>query len=465
MQQSQAIQFRQKEISRLFALAQAGESANIVGISGVGKSNLFHHLLDFDTQTQYLGDAVGRHLFVRVNFHYAPDFSHRSLYSLILEQLEHLDDSHLQRLGITHEQIRQIRDDHDALLDAGDDVVKVQRYFKRALHTLLSRSIHRLVFVFDQFGMVYREVDPRWFANLRGLRETYKYRICYFVFTRGTLATLAGEDHSRSEFYELFAANELGLKPYNHADSVTMLHRIAQRHRLELDATQIEHLYKLSGGHAGLLRAMFLAWHGRENVGSLVGDHPQRTVQISEVSQWLRIPNVLEECRKIWHSLNVDEQRTLKRKAAGFTTVSSNIPHLDELKLKGVLVNHAPQSVFSPLFATFVTQQEALWKRPLFLDEQGRHVLVYGKRTKPLTAQEFRIFELLYNHQNQVISKDEIVEVGWPEARGNVSDAAIAAAISRLRRKLNPESNKAVQLEAVREQGYRLTTKSIATPL
>ena len=58
---------------------------------GTGKSNLFNHFLDPQTQHHYLGEDMSKYIFVRVNFHYMPDFSVRSVYSLILEQFELLE--------------------------------------------------------------------------------------------------------------------------------------------------------------------------------------------------------------------------------------------------------------------------------------------------------------------------------------------------------------------------------------
>ena len=138
---SQVYTFRQTEISKLLNWAKAGASASIIGVSGIGKSNLFNHLFDLRTQQQYLGDGEGasRYIFIRVNFHYMPDFTIRSVYSLILEQLELLEER-LEQLNLHGEQIRQIGAYHEALLDAGDDVLKVQRYFNLALRTLLRRS-------------------------------------------------------------------------------------------------------------------------------------------------------------------------------------------------------------------------------------------------------------------------------------------------------------------------------------
>ncbi|HFQ93557.1 MAG TPA: hypothetical protein ENK32_06075, partial [Anaerolineae bacterium] len=161
---SQQRDFRKAEVKRIFGWARAGESASVIGISGVGKSNLFNHIRDPQTQGMYLGELNTDTIIVRVNFHYAPDFTDRTVYSLILEQLEMLDGEK-ERLGLADETLAAMSDLHEKMLDAGSDTLKVQRYFKLAVRQLLAHSSRRLVILCDQFDEVYREAEPRFFAN------------------------------------------------------------------------------------------------------------------------------------------------------------------------------------------------------------------------------------------------------------------------------------------------------------
>ncbi len=218
---SQQRDFRKAEVKRIFGWARAGESASVIGISGVGKSNLFNHIRDPQTQGMYLGELDTDTIIVRVNFHYAPDFTDRTVYSLILEQLEMLDGDK-ERLGLTDETLAALSELHEKMLDAGSDTLKVQRYFKLAVRQLLAHSSRRLVILCDQFDEVYREAEPRFFANLRGLREAYKYRVSYILFTRDMLPNLIEMDAEREEFYELVASNVMGLRPYNQSDAISL---------------------------------------------------------------------------------------------------------------------------------------------------------------------------------------------------------------------------------------------------
>ena len=128
------------------------------------------------------------------------------------------------------------------------------------------------------------------------------------------------------------------------------------------------------------------------------------------------------------------------------------------LQLKGVLSSQPPYEVFAPLFAAFAGQKDPLWERPLFFDVQSRQVFVLGEQAPPLTKLEYRLFYLLYERESEVVSKDELVDAGWPKAHGGVSDEALTAAMARLRRKVEPDSKNPRFFENVRNQGYILRT-------
>jgi DNA-binding winged helix-turn-helix (wHTH) protein len=442
--------FRQGEVSQLLEWVRAGESASVVGVSGVGKSNLFNHLLDPRIQELHLTPDQGNYIFVRTNFHYLPDFTDRSIYSLILDQLELLD-SEIERLGLEQGIIDCIGKQHEALLDVGQDALKVQRYFKLAVGSLLADSKRRLVLLFDQFDDVYREAEPRLFANLRGLRETYKYRISYLVFTRDILPNLAATDSGREEFYELLVPNIMGLRPYNKEDAALLLNRVASRNQLPLDDSLVERLFQLIGGHAGLLRTTYL---GVVQDGLVL---PQQDKDASQIL--LEMPNVRMECDKIWESLNLEEQRALAYCAHGLLLDEPGKRIERLLRLKGLLGEEAKGKVFSPLFALYAKDQEALWNRPIYLDEKTRQVWVHGRPAPPLAAQEFRLFRRLYTYLGELVLKDELVDAGWPGIQGGVSDEALTAAMSRLRKKIEFLPNSSHFLESIRGQGYKLRIK------
>ncbi|MCP4360173.1 MAG: hypothetical protein GY796_19370 [Chloroflexi bacterium] len=441
--------FRQTEVDRLFTWASAGESAAVIGMSGTGKSNLFNHLQDTATQTAWGLDS--HIILVRVNFHYIPDLSDRTVYSLILEQLEILPTDN-ERLGLSQEIVAEIGRYHEKLLDAKDDILKAQRYFKLAIRALLANGRYRLILLCDQFDELFQEAEPHLFANLRGLREAYKYRLSYFVFTRDLLANLAELDNAREEFVELMASNVLGLKPYRPDDALSLLKRIAQRNQRDLLPEWAQILLTATGGHAGLLRAGFLGV-SRPQI-SLPADGK------TAVETLLRFPGVEIECEKIWRSLSPQERRLLSSQSRHLPLTDDDSSVQKLLQLKGVLTESPNPRLFSSLFARYVSQQEIFWDQPVYFDEAARQIWVMGQPAPSLTKLEFRLFRLLYEYSDEVVEKERLVSAGWPNAKGGVSDEALVAAIARLRKKIEPDANTPRRLQNVHNQGYILRLDS-----
>lgn len=95
----------------------------------------------------------------------------------------------------------------------------------------------------------------------------------------------------------------------------------------------------------------------------------------------------------------------------------------------------------------------------LFVEERTQRVWV-GKTeiTSKITAQEFRVLLCLYRHADSICAQGLLVEEAWPEVKygEGVTDQAIAATISRLRKQLGQPSPERGYIETVKGRGYRL---------
>lgn len=439
--------FRYEETQELMNYAKAGESASIIGVSGTGKSNLFNHLLNPAVQKQVLGDEYTNYLFIRVDFHHTADFSPRSMYSLMLEQFELLEER-AEELGLEREKLERIHQCHEKLLDAEHDQLKVQRYFKQAVRILLGRSNRKLIFLFDQFREVYQQAESLFFANLRGLREDYKYRIAYFVFTRHILPDLAEMDTARDEFYELLSNNIIGLRPYNLADAADLLLRLEKRntaHPLPVDKPLADQLIHLAGGHGGLLRASYIILAQYQLT---LPPTPEEAAKFL-----LTYRNVEGECRKIWQSFTIEEQQVLSRVAHGVEVPAEAQSSADLLQTKGILTAEAKPRVFCPLFNQFCANQE---EEPIRPDEQTKRIWVLGQPTERLTPREMDLFNLLYDRRGEIVERDELIMVGWPTAKGGVTEEMLNTTMYRLRRKIDVKAGGKEFIETVRGHGLRL---------
>lgn len=94
----------------------------------------------------------------------------------------------------------------------------------------------------------------------------------------------------------------------------------------------------------------------------------------------------------------------------------------------------------------------------LSLDQRSRRVWIGGQElVPPLSLPQFRMLELLYGRQGQVVSRQELIETVWKdEAIEGVSEQALDALIRRLRDRLAMVYPEHVYLVTVRGHGLRL---------
>jgi DNA-binding response OmpR family regulator len=77
-----------------------------------------------------------------------------------------------------------------------------------------------------------------------------------------------------------------------------------------------------------------------------------------------------------------------------------------------------------------------------------------GDRAVALTPLEFKLLSTFVRHPNQVLSRDQLLELVWGDAFG-VAPQQVKLYVGYLRRKLEPDQPEAAPVETVRGFGYR----------
>jgi hypothetical protein len=93
----------------------------------------------------------------------------------------------------------------------------------------------------------------------------------------------------------------------------------------------------------------------------------------------------------------------------------------------------------------------------LRIDTHTAVVWVDGRAVQ-VSAKEFHTLVFLAERRGGLVTKTELAERVWPEVSGAVADYSIEQLISRLRRKLEPDTERPRFLLTVRGLGYRLVT-------
>jgi hypothetical protein len=204
--------YRQQEVNAIVETARSGGSALVVGLSGSGKSNLLAFLAYRWPQIA-AGQESGVD-FVLVDGNRLPDAT------------------------------------ADAFLTAmSSALVAGALELFAAVESYLAGSQRVLCFLLDRTERLRADKQEKLWNNLRALRDTHKYRLCYVLARRAEL-------QPDNEFAELFFGNTLWLGPLSEADTLWNIARFQQRVKQGWPQEDIQAIASLSGGYPSLVKAL-----------------------------------------------------------------------------------------------------------------------------------------------------------------------------------------------------------------
>ncbi len=358
---TQSMEFRQQEVGYVMERWRAGESCSLVGVGSVGKSNLLQHLSNETVQSFYMKDVAGGKPFKAI-------IIDPSMLGPLPDNTEINNDAircwagyelMMHRLflafypfsNLSTDDARIFYDTYQALQDGTNPLYAYMglRYFELGLEIFMKQGTH-VVFMFDEFEEMLKQLPVKFFLTLRGLRDANKKGISYLTFTRSPLPQLIKDlDIAPLEiepFTELFNDNIVYVGPYNDNDARNMVADLLKRNERKYETYAIDFLLWATGRYAGILRASFRA------LDSLTAIDANTVMTSSEqlVYELVSKRAVRIECETIWKSLS-EEERTM------LTEFIGNRPNIDPNK-------YEVQQVFASL------QQKQLLK------VQGNRVLV-----------------------------------------------------------------------------------------
>jgi hypothetical protein len=335
----QPLEFRKEEVGRIMERWRANESCSLVGVGSVGKSNLLQHLADRDVQVYYMEAArvenfkaiiidpslLGPLPIAGVNMDQIRCWAG---YELMMHRL-FLAFYPFEVL--TKDEAKQFVEAYQALQDGTNPLYAYMglRYFELGLEFFLRRGI-QIVFMFDEFEEMMRQLPVKFFQTLRGIRDSNKSQLSYLTFTRAPMLEIAQQLEipllSIEPFAELFTDNSFYIGPYNETDARQMVDSLMSRNQKSYGDYVVNFLLWATGRYAGLLRASFRAL---DTLGDL---EPSVVMTSGEslVQQLATRRSIATECKTIWTSLNQTEQYVLKAIAGLDSSVDTGDPEIGE---------------------------------------------------------------------------------------------------------------------------------------
>jgi hypothetical protein len=332
---SQPMEFRQQEVGYVMERWRATDSCSLVGVGSVGKSNLLQHLSDPATQSFYMKDVAEGKLFKAIIIDPSmlgplpsntPDVEQIRCwagYELMMHRLflafypfdKYLDD----------DDTRVFYETYQALQDGTNPLYAYMglRYFELGLEIFMKRGI-QIVFMFDEFEEMLKQLPVKFFLTLRGLRDANKRQLSYLTFTRSPLLEVTDRLGINSldiePFLELFTDNVVFVGPYSETDARKMLDDLVKRNNKKFDSYALDFLLWATGKYAGLLRSSYRAM---DTLGPL-DSNAIMTMSEQIVRSLATKRAVSMECRTIWTSLNQQEQALLREFAKSKPSVDPN---------------------------------------------------------------------------------------------------------------------------------------------
>lgn len=244
--------YREKENNQILQAVQAGNCVSVVGLSGSGKSNVLGFLYHRKNQNQNLFWIDGNRAALSKNTNI--------LIELMIKAMDETVDE----------------DPLDTLLNTVADKIE--------------ESNAPICLIIDRFDAFQEDMLTNIASQLRFLRDTFKYQLCYILGTRTPIA-------HENELAELCYANTIYLGPLSEDDAKWSIQHFAERNQLSWNEQTIQSIIKIAGTYPSFMRAACEAVAaGCEIEENAIRNHAAVSARLQEFAQSQPGDDLLQKC-------------------------------------------------------------------------------------------------------------------------------------------------------------------------
>ncbi len=331
----QPMEFRQQEVGLVMERWRASDSCSLVGVGSVGKSNLLQHLSNPATQAFYMKDVAGGKPFKAIIIDPAmlgplgggnvPEKEPERCWAGYELMMHRLFLAFYPFTDLPPDDARVFYETYQALQDGNNPLYAYMglRYFELGLEIFMKQGI-QLVFMFDEFEEMLRQLPIKFFLTLRGLRDANKKQLSYLTFTRSSLPDVVDEIGLNAlfiePFTELFTDSIVYVGPYNEVDARNMVQDLVRKNNRKYEQYALDFLLWATGRYAGLMRSGFRALETLGNLdANTVMKQNDQLVNDLALRRGVRL-----ECKTIWTSLSEKERMMLREFASPRPNIDPN---------------------------------------------------------------------------------------------------------------------------------------------
>lgn len=421
---------RTREVEQILSYIKKGNSAQLIGLPGVGRSNLLRFLAyNNHARVLHLGENYKWFHFVYMDLSEMKGRSSAELIKFILISLSYS----LSERKMTEEQ-EAVSEFLKEAISMHDELVLFQA-LKRAIDFLSIEKELTVVFLFDRFDAYIPGIEASFFTNLRILRNRAKYRFsCVFSLPRPLEELL--EQALYQEFYEFVAGNTIYLSLSDKPSNEFRLSYIEKVSGKKLSEKIRKEILALSAGQGKILRI---------SAEALLAEEKDPTDVVAFLLAKKAVRAALFE---VWDVLLPLEQKMLVQDIESFS--EDSYPVLSGLVSSG--------KIMIPIFEDALPEfpkPEA--ERIVFSPETNEIKQGEESLTEKISPSEFKLLRFLIQNKERICEKEEIIKAVWSDAKTyeGVTDQALDQIIYRLRKKVEEDPNSPTHIITVKGRGYR----------